>query len=147
MSKINLNAAFSVIPEGTYIFKITKVEYKETFGKLEISMETKDGKKHTERFSLLTDGGNVNQGAMNAFSYFARTAMGDYDLASIDHTDLIGHYIECEVKHDVQPNKNKPGQTVTFLRLGDKHPAYGFDGEEAPAPASVANYDLDSLLG
>ena len=44
MALINLAAGgYSVIPEGTHVLKITKVEYKEEFGKLLITMETRTG--------------------------------------------------------------------------------------------------------
>ena len=39
MAKIGLSEGFSVIPEGTYVFKITKVNYKEDFGKMEVRAE------------------------------------------------------------------------------------------------------------
>ncbi len=163
MAKIGLSAGFSVIPEGTHTFRITAVNYKEAFGKLEVSMQTQSGSKHIERFSLLKSDGSPNEGAMNAFSYFARAAMNDYDLDEIDHEDLVNRFIECDIEHDVQDNKNKPGQTITFVRLADKRPSEGWDVEEAPkttspkktapAPAAVTKkggkpaMDLASLLG
>ena len=36
MAKIGLTEGFTLIPEGTHIFQITDVKYKEDFGKLEI---------------------------------------------------------------------------------------------------------------
>ena len=137
MARIGLTEGFTLIPEGTFVFKITAVAYKEAFGKLEISMQTQDGKKHVERFSLLKADGSPNDGAYNAFSYFAKTALGNFDLTEIDHTDLIGHFIECDVTHDVQPNKNDPSKTITFVRLGDKRPSEGWEDAEASTPASA----------
>ncbi len=128
MSKIKLTEGFTLIPEGTHIFKITNTIYKEDFGKLEIYMQTQSGSKHIERFSLLKSDGSPNEGAYNAFSYFAKTALNNYELTEIDHADLIGHFIECDVSHDVQENKKKPGQKITFIRLGDKRPSEGWDG-------------------
>ena len=137
MAKIGLTEGFSLIPEGTHVFKITDVKYKEEFGKLEVTMQTQGGSKHIERFSLLKTDGSPNEGAYNAFSYFAKTALKDFELTEIDHTDLIGHFIECDIEHDVQPNKNKPGQPVTFVRLADKRPSDGWEetGDATPAPA------------
>lgn len=134
MAKIGLTSGFTLVPEGTHIFKITGVNYKEAFGKLEISMQTKDGTKHIERFSLLKSDGSPNEGALNAFSYFAKTALQNFDLEEIDHEDLVGHFIECVVEHDVQPNKNKPDQTITFARLADKRPSDGWDEDSTHAP-------------
>lgn len=161
MAKIGLSEGFTLIPEGTHVFKITGVNYKEDFGKMEISMQLANGQKHTERFSLLNKDGEPNQGGLNAFSYFAKMAMGDPTLTEIDHEDLIGHFIRCEVTHEeVESNKN-PGKMLKFARLGDKEPADGFDEAPAAAPAPAAKkepaaqaaatgkrpFDLNSILG
>ena len=163
MSKIALSEGFTVIPEGTHIFKITEVNYKETFGKIEVKMETAKGLKHTERFSLIGKNGQPNEGAMNAFSFFAKTALDDFELTEIDHNDLVGRYMECVVEHDIQPSNKNPDKNVTFIRLADKSPAYGFDEAETPsapkktAPAKAkgtpansstgGGFNLDDILG
>lgn len=156
MGKIKLSeGTYSVIPEGTYVFKIVSVTYKEDFGKMEILMETKDGQKHTERFSLLKSNGDTNDGALNAFSYFAKTALNDYSLKEINCEDLVGHFIECDVEHDVQPGKNDPSKTVTFARLTGKYVSEGWEEVKtvsASAPAvktesGKPKYDLKALLG
>lgn len=160
MAKIGLSEGFTLIPEGTHVFKITAVNYKEAFGKLEITMQTQSGAKHIERFSLLKTDGSPNEGALNAFSYFAKTALNDFSLTEIDHEDLVGCFIECDVEHDVQPNKNKPDKTVTFARLADKRPSEGWIEGEAPTPtpatkpspaasqtAKKPSFDLNALLG
>ena len=135
MAKIGLTAGFSLIPEGTHVFRITGVKYKEDFGKMEVSMEIANGQKHTERFSLLKNNGEVNEGGMNAFSYFAKAALNDFSLQEIDEQNLVGHFIRCEVTHtEPQPNINDPSKTVQFVRLGNKEPADGFD--IAPVTAS-----------
>ena len=130
MAKIKLSAGFSILPEGTHVLKITSVDYKEAFGKLEIHMENQKGQKHTERFSIIRADGSVNDGALGAFSFFAKTAMNDFDLEEIDHDDLVGRFMECEVTHEKVPNKNDPSKTLTFTRLGDKRPSDGW-GEAA----------------
>lgn len=160
MAKIGLSEGFTLIPEGTHVFKITAVNYKEAFGKLEVTMQTQSGAKHIERFSLLKADGSPNEGALNAFSYFAKTALNDFSLTEIDHEDLVGCFIECDVEHDVQSNKNKPDKTVTFARLADKRPSDGWEESEAPAPAPASKsvpaaskeakkpaLDLKALLG
>lgn len=135
MAKIGLTSGFSLIPEGIHVFKIVSVNYKEDFGKMEVSMEIANGQKHTERFSLLKSNGEINEGGMNAFSYFAKAALNDFSLQEIDEQDLVGHYIRCEVTHtEPQPNINDPSKTVQFVRLGNKEPATGFDN--APQKAS-----------
>ena len=157
MAKIGLSEGFTLIPEGSHVFKITAVNYKEAFGKMEVTMQTQTGQKHIERFSLLKANGESNEGALNAFSYFAKTVLNDFSLTEIDHTDLVGHFIKCEVTHEDVPKKDDPGKTTTFARLGDKEPCDGW--EDAPAPAapvtpapvkiegSKPKFDLGALLG
>lgn len=164
MAKIGLTEGFSVIPEGTHVFKIIEVNYKEDFGKMEVIMQMATGQKHTERFSLLDKNGEPNQGGLNAFSYFAKTALNDFSLSEIDEQDLVGHFIRCEVEHEKVESNRTPGKMLTFARLGDKEAADGFDEEESahaapkhskPAQAEPAKqegkkpaaFDLGSLLG
>lgn len=161
MAKIGLTEGFSVIPEGTHVFKIIKVNYKEDFGKMEVIMQMATGQKHTERFSLLDKNGEPNQGGLNAFSYFAKTALNDFSLSEIDEQDLVGHFIRCEVEHEKVESNRTPGKMLTFARLGDKEAADGFDEMEAQKPQSKsapaepakvegskpAAFDLGSLLG
>lgn len=161
MAKIGLTEGFSVIPEGTHVFKIIKVNYKEDFGKMEVIMQMATGQKHTERFSLLDKNGEPNQSGLNAFSYFAKTALNDFSLSEIDEQDLVGHFIRCEVEHEKVESNRTPGKMLTFARLGDKEAADGFDEMEAQKPQSKsapaepakvegskpAAFDLGSLLG
>lgn len=146
MAKIGLTSGFAVIPEGTHVFKITAVAYDEDFGKLQYTMQTENGDKHIERFTLLDKKGKVNQGALNAFSYFAKVALNDFSVTEIDHEDLVGHFMECDVEHDIQPNRNDPSKNVTFVRLADKRPSDGW--KEAPsAPKRGGKPDLKAILG
>lgn len=161
MAKIGLTEGFSLIPEGTHVFQITEVKYKEDFGKMEVTMQTATGQKHTERFSLLDKNGEPNAGAMNAFSYFAKTALNDFSLTEIDHEDLVGHFLRCEVTHEEVESNCTAGKMFKFVRLGDKEPCDGFDdapATQAPKPAEKPakaaapaggkpKFDLDSLLG
>ena len=141
------NGGFKIIPEGTHIFKITDYTWDADFGKLSFTLETANGYKHTERFGLLNMDGEVNEKANNAYSYFARTVLNNPSLDEIEHSDLVGHYIEAEVEHDKQPNRNDPTKTVTFVRLGSKKAASGFaTGSSAPA-TEKKSVNLDALLG
>lgn len=82
MARITLskNTGFTLIPEGFHVFKVVDVDMSkyDGFGKIEVKLETANGQKHSERFSLLNNKGEVNEGALNAFSYFARTVLNDY---------------------------------------------------------------------
>lgn len=131
MAKIKLSSGtFSLVPEGTHVFQITAVEYKEDFDKLNITMKTASGATHIERFTFTNNNGEPNEAAINIFSYLAQTALQDYNREEIDEQELVGRFVKAEVTHDVLPNKNDPSKTVTFSRLGKKYPANGFEDEE-----------------
>lgn len=170
MARIPMTSGFTLIPEGTYVFRIYDVSYDEEFGKIEVKLVTAKGMTHTERFSIKDSNDEPNEKALNAFSYFAKTAMGDFELEDIDPAELIDHYIEAEVVHTKLPSNKDPNKTVTFANLGDKAPAEYFDTEPvnraltlgkdktatpaprkqatAPAPAAPKKgLDLDALLG
>ena len=134
MARIALskNTGFTLIPEGFHVFKIVDVDMSkyDNYGKIEVKMETANGQKHSERFSLLNNKGEVNEGALNAFSYFARTAMNDYKADDVDPSEMIGHYIRAEVKHVVSDKINeRTGKPYVNANLGDKEPALGFNGD------------------
>lgn len=137
MAKIPLSSGYTLPPEGIQVFHITGVTYKEQFGKLEVQMETANGTKHTERFSLLNSDGSTNDGACAAFSFLAKAAMNDFDLEEIDHKDLIGRFFQAEVVHEQTESTKTPGKMMTFARLNDKQPADGFP-EGTPKPAAKA---------
>ena len=121
---------FKVCPEGRHIFRIYKVDFNPDFGKVVIYMVNAQGSTHIENFSLYRADGSMNEGACNAFSFFARTALNDFSREAIDHTELVNHYIGAEVKHTVRPNRNDPTKDVTFANLvGEKWVANGFDTE------------------
>ena len=149
MARIKLaEGGFTLIPEGVTTFKIVGVEYDEDFGKMKIQMQTRSGAKHTEQFTLLTAKGEVNEGALKAFSYFAKTALNNYELDEIDETDLIGCYITATVKHeDFEYTKGpRKGQTGKSARLNDYTVAAGFGTGEAKHKDKAAEVDEDEDL-
>lgn len=152
MPKIPLTGGFTIPPVGTHVFKVTNVEYKPDFGKLNITLKTVNDETHIERFTFSSG----NTGAANAFSYLAKTIMNDFSLKEIEPADLVGHYIRCVVTHEDVEDKNKPGSMKTYSRLGDKEAADGFDTApvkttttSAPAtkPKASTGYNLADLLG
>lgn len=172
MARIPMTSGFVLIPEGEYVFRIYDASYDEEFGKIEVKLVTAQGLTHTERFSLKDANDEWNEKALNAFSYFAKTALNDFTREDVDPEELIDHYIRAEVLHsEPMPNRNDPSKTVTFANLGDKSPAEGFDetptdkamslgkGNTTSKPQTTAKpqaqaatpktggLDLDSLLG
>ena len=162
MARIPMTSGFVIIPEGEYVFRIYDVTYDDVFGKIEVKLVNAQGLTQTERFSLLDKNGDYNDKALGAFSYFAKTAMGDYALEDIDPGELVDHYIRAEVVHTKVPSNKDPNKEVTFANLGDKSPADGFDTEPveraltlgktkttgmSPAAKSASGLDIDALLG
>ena len=156
MAKLKLrDTGFSIVPEGEHVFKITKVDYKQDYEKIEVTCETKEGQKQIERFVLSTDGG------AKAFSYFAKVALNDWSAEDIDSDDLLGCYFIGTVEHTTQPNKNDPSKNVTFSNIKEKKSVDpDFEGWETvavapekkaivntPAQETAGELDLDDLLG
>jgi len=149
MAKIKLSeGGFTLIPEGTTTFKITGVEYKEDFGKMKVELQTKGGQKHYENFGLLNQKGEVNEGALKAFSYFAKTALNNFQLDEIDETDLIGCYITATVKHEEFESNREPGKMLKSVRLNDYAVAVGFGSakSEDSNEESESVDDMDDFL-
>ncbi len=145
MATVGLSAGFTTIPEGEHIFKIVSCTYKEKFGKIEVNLVNQDGQKHTERYNVKSEGG------LNAFSFMAKTALQDFSLTEIDHEDLVGKFFKGDVEHTVQPHRDDPNKTVTFINIKNKSEADGF-GDSAAEPTATENkketkpkYDLSFL--
>ena len=146
MARIPMTGGFQVMPEGVQVLKITKAEYDEDFGKAIFTLTNVKGQTCLERFSLLNNDNTPNEKAMNAFSFFAKTAMNNFDLVDIDPVELVGRYIRAEVILNKVPSNQDPTKMKTFVNLGDKSPADGFDGVPAE-PTKPASLDLNALLG
>ena len=132
MAKIALvDTGWSLIPEGKYTFKISEVEYKEDFGKLEVKLVTKNGQSHTERYSLLTANGSYNEGAQKAFSYLAKTALNNWTLDAIARDDLIGCYVSATVEHEESETiSEKTGEPFVNARLNNMKSETGFGSDK-----------------
>ena len=118
--KDNKGGNWETIPEGEYLFTVEDVEYDKDFGIMELKLVTEDGQKHNEKFFLQDNEGNVNQGALNVFSYTARVLMNDFGLKQIDHRALVGRKMIAEVKHNKVKSRKDPSKTLTFVNLGKK---------------------------
>lgn len=146
MARIPMTGGFQTIPEGVHVLKITKAEYDEDFGKAVFTLENAKGLTCLERFSLLNNDNTPNEKALNAFSFFAKTAMNDFDLVDVDPAELVGHYIRAEVIHKKVPSNQDPTKMVTFVNLGEKSPAVDFDGVATEAAPKSTGIDLTALL-
>lgn len=138
---IKLSAGgFQLIPEGYTVFKITGVNYDPVYGKMKIDLQTKNGLKHKEQYTLLNARGEVNEKALNAFSFFAKTVLDDFSVEEIEETDLIGHYIGATVAHEEFESNKEPGKMLKSARLKDYQVEHGFGGSVKPSD------DLDDFL-
>lgn len=137
MARIPMTNGFVLIPEGTYIFRIYDATYDEEFGKILVKLVTAQGLTHEERFSIKDSNDEINEKALGAFSYFAKTALNDFSLEDVDPEELIDLYICAEVVHTQLPSKKNPDKMMSFANLGDKFPADGFDTEPTPRALSL----------
>lgn len=148
MAKMKLSeGGFSLIPEGSVIFKVVEVDDSkyEDFGKLAVKLQTAKGETHTETFSLIKKGGELNEGALKAWSYFARVCLNNFQADEIDTQDIVGCYIQATVKHEtyIRTKGDKAGTEGKSVRLNDYTVASGFAGATA---AQDVEDDLDDEL-
>ena len=144
MARISMTGGYKPMPEGEQVLKITAAEYDEDFGKAVFTLANAKGQTCRETFSLLNQDNTPNEKALSAFSFFAKTAMNDFDLVDVDPVELVGRYIRAEVIHNKVESNKEPGKILTFVNLGEKSPADGFDG--VPAAPKPAGLDLSALL-
>lgn len=149
MAKMKLSdSTFSLIPEGVTIFKVMEVDDSkyEDFGKLAVKLQTAKGETHIENFTLIKANGELNEGALKAWSYFARTCLNNFQADEIDTQDVVGCYIQATVKHEkyTRTKGDKAGQEATAVRLNDYTTATGFGGAKAEDPAQD-DEDADNL--
>ena len=148
MARIPMTGGFQMMPEGEQVLKITAAEYDEDFGKAIFTLANAKGQTCQERFSLLNNDNTPNERALNAFSFFAKTALNDFDIEDVDPQELVGRFIKAEVIHNKVPSTKDPTKMMTFVNLGNKSPADGFEGvPSAPARPKASGLDLSALLG
>ena len=133
MAKMKLSeSTFSMIPEGSTIFKVVEVDDSkyDDFGKLAVKLQTAKGETHTENFTLVKANGELNEGALKAWSYFARVCLNNFQADEIDTQDIVGCYIQATVKHETytRTKGDKAGTEGKAVRLNDYTTASGFAG-------------------
>ena len=153
MAKMKLSeATFKIIPEGITTFKVMEVDDTkyEDFGKIAVKLQTAKGETHTENFTLIKANGELNEGALKAWSYFARTCLNNFRADEIDTQDIVGCFISATVKHETytRTKGEKAGTEGTSVRLNDYTTASGFGSgaAEVVEDAEDDNDDLDDFL-
>ena len=137
MAKMTLSkSTYSIIPEGVHTFKVMEVDDTkyEDFGKLTVKLQTAKGETHTESYSFLKNGKDVNEGALKAWSYFARVCLNNPTAEEIDTQDIVGCYITATVKHEkfTRTKGERAGEEGTAVRISDYVTAVGFDKDKEP---------------
>ena len=150
MAKMKLSErTFKLIPEGVTTFKVMEVDDSkyEDFGKLAVKLQTSKGETHVESFTLLNAKGEINEGALKAWSYFARTCLNNFQADEIDTQDIVGCYITATVKHETytRTKGEKAGTEATTVRLNDYTTATGFYAPKAEIEPEDED-DLDDFL-
>jgi hypothetical protein len=153
MAKMKLSErTFKLIPEGLTTFKVMEVDDSkyEDFGKIEVKLQTAKGETHNETFTLTNAKGELNEGALRAWSYFARTCLNNFQADEIDTQDIVGCYITATVTHDtyIKTKGERAGEEGTKVKLNDYTPAVGFgSGEDKYENIAdeVESSDLDDL--
>jgi hypothetical protein len=156
MAKIKTMAVGgSLLPEGRTQFKILKVDDSkyDDFGKLEIRMVTKEGQAHTERFGLINSKGEVNEGAVKAWSFWVGTILGVWGEQEVDSDELEGKFFEGDVSQVESDSINEDtGKPYVNNRIENMKAIDGFDGvtddstEEETDGESEEDEDLDDFL-
>lgn len=158
MAKVKLSeSTFTLIPEGVTIFKVMEVDDSkyEDYGKLAVKLQTARGETHTETFSLVNAKGEANEGAIRAWSYFARVCLGNFQVDEIDTQDIVGCYLQATVKHETftRTKGSRVGEEGTSVRLNDYATASGFKNaskaskaEPEEDPEDEDTDDLDDFL-
>lgn len=143
---------FSLIPEGVHVFKVVGCTDKyEDFDKVEYELQNSAGQKISNRFNFVDDKGEVNEIGAYYWSKFARACLnlGANEEPEIDFSDLVGCYVEAEVKHNTYIAKSgeHKGEEMTGANLIDKSyaPANGFPGANA-SDTDDEDDDLDDFL-
>ena len=150
MAKMKLaENTFTIIPEGTTIFKIMEVDESkyDDYGKLKVTLQTSSGEKHFENFSFTKANGDINEGALKAWSYFARVCLNNFQVEEIDTQDIVGCYLQATVTHEkyTRTSGEKAGQEATAVRLKDYTSASGFNSTKAKVDPVDEDDDLDGL--
>ncbi len=158
MAKMKLSeSSFSMISEGSTIFKVMEVDDSkyDDFGKLAVKLQTAKGETHTETFTLIKANGELNEGALKAWSYFARVCLNNFSADEIDTQDIVGCYIQATVKHEtyMRTKGEKAGTEGKSVRLNDYTTASGFGGgktnldvDNDEDPDADDSDDLDDFL-
>lgn len=121
MPKINLSEGKTVnyIRQAgeKVLLKITKAAYDQDFGRVEITLENAKGESINNNYGLLSADGSTNDGALKAFSYFARVAVGDWGRDDIEDEEMVGRFIRADIVMVEGKKESKDGRKLSFANI------------------------------
>lgn len=146
--KLSEDTGFILIPEGVHVFKVMEVDDSkyEDFGKLVVKLQTADGKTISKTFSFFKGKGELNEGTLKAWSYFARTCLNNFSADEIDTQDIVGCYIKTTITHQEFESNREPGKMLKSanIELFESEPASGFGSSKvSSSPVEDDEDDLD----
>lgn len=144
--KLSEDTGFVLIPEGVHVFKVMEVDDSkyEDFGKVVVKLQTADGKTLSKTFSFYKGKGEINEGTLKAWSYFARTCLNNFSADEIDTQDIVGCYIKTTITHQEFESNKEAGKMLKSanIELFESEPASGF-GSTKKAESSPVEDDGD----
>lgn len=120
MAKINLaesNGAFISQPGKNVLLVVTKSKYDQEYGKVEMTLENENGEIVSNNFGLIDNDGSINDGALKAFSYFSRVAVGDWGRDDIEDEELIGCFVRADIEMVKGKKEDKNGNIMEFANI------------------------------
>ena len=105
---------FSRLEDGIYVFQI--VDVKQTKGKVEMQLITADKKYCFKSFWLIDKNGKPSDRGMSELADFVTTALQiEDDEIEVDIEDVLGHYIQAEVKNSSYTNEEGLTKSVQYV--------------------------------
>lgn len=127
------------------LLKVTKVDYKPDFGKINITLANENGESITNNFTI-TKNGQPNEKALAAFSFFARKCIGGY-VEEVEPSDLEGKFILADIVMNPGSKVDEDGNPVLYANLSKTYEANGKTFGSAPksvvAPVEIDDEDWD----
>lgn len=97
------------------LLKVTKAEYNETFGKITIVLMNEKGEYITNKYQIRRNG-KPNEGALRAFSFFARQCLNHY-VEDIDPQELLGSYVVADIVAYDSDREDDDGNPIIYYNL------------------------------
>lgn len=99
------------------LLQITKANYDQEFGKVELEFKNERGEIINENYNLMANDGSINEPALKAFSYFTRVAMGDWGVQEVEEEELIGKWLRADIKMTKGSKPDKEGNAIYFANI------------------------------